>query len=68
MNWPKIIKAIRAKMFITQTELAEKIERNPRTVQRYITTLVCAGEFIDYDRKKKGWYLYDNKSVLWGDY
>ena len=31
-------------------------------------TLVCAGEFIDYDRKKKGWYLYDNKSVLWGDY
>ena len=62
------VKIILSRKGMTIKELAEKIERNPRTVQRYITTLVCAGEFIDYDRKKKGWYLYDNKSVLWGDY
>lgn len=64
----RVLSEIRKHPYITTAELAEKIERNPRTVQRYITTLVCAGEFIDYDRKKKGWYLFDNKSVLWGDY
>lgn len=64
----RVLSEIRNHPYITTAELAEIIERNPRTVQRYITTLVCAGEFIDYDKKKKGWYLIDNKSVLWGDY
>ncbi len=35
MNWPKIIKAIRAKMFITQTELAEKIDVSFASVNRW---------------------------------
>ena len=35
MNWPKIIKAIRAKMFITQTELAEKIGVSFASVNRW---------------------------------
>ena len=64
----RVLSEIRKHPYITTTELAEKIERNTRTVQRYITTLNCAGEFIEYDRKKKGWFLYENKSVLWGDY
>lgn len=64
----RVLSEIRNHPYITTAELARIIERNPRTVQRYITTLVCAGEFIDYDKKKKGWYLIDNKSVLWGDY
>lgn len=64
----RVLSEIRKHPYITTTELAEKIERNVRTVQRYITTLNCAGEFIEYDRKKKGWFLYENKSVLWGDY
>lgn len=64
----RVLSEIRKHPFITTAELAEIIERTPRTVQRYITTLICAGEFIEYDRKKKGWFLYDNKSVLWGDY
>lgn len=64
----RVLSEIRKHPYITTAELAEKIERNARTVQRYITTLNCAGEFIEYDRKKKGWFLWENKSVLWGDY
>ena len=64
----RVLSEIRKHPYITTARLAEIIEKNPRTVQRYITTLVCAGEFIEYDRKKKGWFLFENKSVLWGDY
>lgn len=61
----KILFAIRNKPYITTKELAEKIEKSDRTVQRYIETLRCAGEFIGYDRGKNGWYLMvDGKSVL----
>jgi len=64
-----ILFAIRNKPYITTKELAEKIERSERTVQRYIETLRCAGEFIGYDRQKKGWYLVvDGKSVLMDEF
>lgn len=59
-----ILFAIRNNPYITTKELSLKIERTPRTVQRYIETLRCAGEWIEYDSKKKGWYLFDNKSIL----
>ena len=64
----RVLSEIRKKPYITTNQLATIIERTPRTVQRYINTLICAGEFIEYDRKKKGWYIFENKSVLWGDY
>ena len=64
----RVLSEIRNHPYITTAELARIIERNPRTVQRYINTLVCAGEFIEYDKKRKGWYLFENKSVLWGDW
>lgn len=64
----RVLSEIRRKPYITTNQLATIIERTPRTVQRYINTLICAGEFIEYDRKKKGWYIVENKSVLWGDY
>ena len=44
---------IRNKANISTKKLAEKIERSPRTLQRYIETLRSAGEFIGYDRQKK---------------
>lgn len=59
-----ILFAIRNKPYITTKELAIKIEKTERTVQRYIETLRCAGEWIEYDRQKKGWYLFDGKSIL----
>lgn len=64
----RVLSEIRRKPYITTNQLSTIIERTPRTVQRYINTLICAGEFIEYDRKKKGWYIFENKSVLWGDY
>lgn len=64
----RVLSEIRKRPGITTAELAEIIERNTKTVRRYIATLNCAGEFIEYDRKKKGWFLFENKSVLWGDY
>jgi predicted transcriptional regulator len=64
----RVLAEIRKNPYITTEKLAKIIERNPRTVQRYILTLNCAGEFIEYDKKKKGWFLRENKSVLWGDY
>ncbi len=63
----RVLSEIRKNPGITTAELSDIIERNPRTVQRYITTLNCAGEFIEYDKKKKGWFLWENKSSLWGD-
>lgn len=64
----RVLSEIRKHPGITTAQLAEIIERNPRTVQRYIATLNCAGDFIEYDKKKKGWFLFENKSVLFGDY
>lgn len=64
----RVLSEIRKNPGITTAELAEIIERNTKTVLRYVATLNCAGEFIEYDRKKKGWFLFENKSVLWGDY
>ena len=64
----RVLSEIRRHPYISTVQLATIIERTPRTVQRYINTLICAGEFLEYDRKKKGWYIFENKSVLWGDY
>lgn len=35
MDWPKIIKTIRDRLFITQTELAEKIDVSFASVNRW---------------------------------
>lgn len=65
----RVLFAIRNKPYITTKELAGKIERSTRTVQRYIETLRCSGEFIGYDRAKNGWYLMiDGKSVLMDEF
>ena len=64
----RVLSEIRKHPGISSAQLAKIIERNPRTVQRYIATLNCAGEVIEYDSKRKGWLLLENKSVLFGDY
>ncbi len=66
-NTLMILHKIKQKPYISSRELAEEYELNVRTVQRYINTLQVAGEFIEYDTRKKGWYLMDGKSVLLGD-
>lgn len=63
----KILSLIRNRPGITTRELAETMELSQRTIQRYITSLQAANEWIEYNRAKKGWELQDGKSVLFGD-
>ncbi|WP_026663086.1 HTH domain-containing protein [Butyrivibrio proteoclasticus] len=63
-----ILSQVRCHPYITTKELALKTGISERTVQRYIETLKCAGEWIEYDVHHKGWVLSVGKSVLWGDF
>ena len=62
-----ILSQIRKKPFITTKELAEKLEKSERTIQRSIETIRVSGEWIEYDMSHKGWKLTDGKSILWRD-
>ena len=64
----KILALIRSNPGIKTSELAEQTELSARTVQRYITTLEVAGEWIEYNTSKKGWQLQYGISVLFGDH
>ena len=63
----KILSAIRKKPGIKTKELAQMCELSTRSVQRYIETLRCAGELIEYDTSLKGWKLLHNVSMLIGE-
>ena len=62
-----VLSEIRKNNGITTKQLAEKIEVSDRTAQRIIESLRIAGEWIEYDRKLKGWKLTDGISILFGD-
>ena len=47
------MKLIRSRSRIRTQELVEELELSPRTIQRYISTLQAAGEWIAYDHKKR---------------
>lgn len=63
----RILAEIRKQPGIKTKELAHKIERSDRTVQRYLADLQVAEIFLEYDRVNKGWYLFDGVSDLFGD-
>ena len=63
-----IMKLIRSRPGIRTQELVEELELSTRTVQRYISTLQAAGEWIAYDHTKKGWYLQDGMSPLFDNF
>ena len=63
-----ILSLIRLQPGVRTQELADKLEVSVRTVQRYISTLQAAGEWIEYDMAQKGWRLQFRISVLFGDY
>lgn len=64
----RILREIKIHPGISTNALADKLDLSSRTVQRHIETLRMAGEFIDYDRSKRGWKLFENKSELMGDW
>lgn len=63
-----IMKLIRARPGIRTQELTDELGLSMRTVQRYISTLQAAGEWIAYDHTKKGWYLQDGVSPLFDNF
>lgn len=64
----RIMQKIKEKPGIRTQELAEKLELSTRTVGRYISALQYAGEWIEYDEKKKGWYLQYGTSPYFKNY
>lgn len=52
-----IMREIKRKPYISSQELAEKAELSTRSIQRYIETLRVAGEWIEYDKTHRGWFL-----------
>lgn len=62
-----ILSEIRKKPGIKTKELAAKIERSDRTVQRYLADIQTAETFLEYDHIAKGWRLMDGMSDLFGD-
>lgn len=67
VNGLKILSLIRKYPGITTQELVDKTELTTRSVQRYITALQAAGEWIEYDRTLRGWKLFHGISSLFGE-
>ena len=63
-----ILSLIRSSPGIKTKTLSDTLELPVRTVQRYIATLQAAGEWIEYDTKKRGWTLQSGVSILFGDH
>ena len=63
-----ILSLIRSHPGIKTQELVDKLEMPTRTIQRYISALQAAGEWIEYDTYKRGWRLQYGISVLFGDH
>lgn len=63
----QILAAVRVKPYTKTAELAQMTEKPLRTVQRYIAAIQSTGEWLEYDYSKKGWYLQDGVSMLFGD-
>jgi len=59
-----ILKMITENPGISSKEIADRLELSPRSVTRYIETLNMAGESIVYNRKKNGWSLEYDESLL----
>ena len=67
VNGLLILSIIRKKPGVTTSELSEEVGLPIRSVQRYIAALQATGEWIEYDRKMKGWKLSYGVSMLFGD-
>ena len=63
----QVLALIRKHPGLSTKAIAEKLDMNPRTVQRNIAVLKAAGEWVEYDEHKKGWKLFHNVSILFGD-
>ena len=52
---------------ISTQQLVERTGISERSVQRYIKSIQATGEWLEYNRSKRGWELRYGKSLLFGD-
>ena len=52
---------------ISTQQLVERTGISERSVQRYIKSIQATGEWLEYNRSKRGWELQCGKSLLFGD-
>lgn len=62
-----ILSMIRKFPGISTQQLVERTGISERSVQRYIKSIQATGEWLEYNRSKRGWELQYGKSLLFGD-
>jgi len=62
-----ILSMVRKFPGISTRQLVERTGISERSVQRYIKSIQATGEWLEYNRSKRGWELQYGKSVLFGD-
>ena len=62
-----ILSMVRKFPGISTNQLVERTGISERSVQRYIKSIPATGEWLEYNRSKRGWELQRGKSLLFGD-
>lgn len=62
-----ILSMVRKFPGISTQQLVERTGISERSVQRYIKSIQATGEWLEYNRSKRGWELQYGKSLLFGD-
>jgi len=62
-----ILKKLKQVTYVSSASMAQEFSVTARTVQRDIDMLRRLGEIIEYDAKKRAYYLLDGESAVWRD-
>ena len=62
-----ILSMVRKFPGISTKQLVERTGISERSIQRYIKSIQATGEWLEYNRSKRGWALQYGKSLLFGD-
>ena len=62
-----ILKKLKQETYVSAASMAQEFSVSARTVQRDVDMLRRLGEMIEYDAKKRAYYLFDGDSAVWQD-
>lgn len=62
-----ILSIIRKFPGVSTQQLVDRTGISERSIQRYIKSIQATGEWLEYNRSKRGWELQFGKSLLFGD-
>jgi len=61
------LKKLKQETYVSAASMAQEFSVSARTVQRDVDMLRRLGEMIEYDAKKRAYYLFDGDSAVWQD-